>query len=36
MKDGNAVDRKAEMEGGDESVDDWLKGIDGRLLVASG
>ncbi len=36
MKDGNVVDRKAETKGGDDSVDDWLKGIDGRFLVASG
>ncbi len=36
MKDGNVVDRKAETKGRDDSINDWLKGVGGRFLVASG
>ncbi len=36
MKDGDAVDMKAETERGDDSINDWLKGIGDRFLVASG
>jgi hypothetical protein len=36
MKDGNLVDWKAETKGGDDSIDDWLRGVSGRFLVTCG